>query len=158
MLIKWAIKWGINPQAVQELRTMMGTWPAAMLTAPTGGTSEAAVSARVRLAAARQGIQLWRNNVGALRDERGVPVRYGLANDSKALNAVFKSSDLIGIDSNPIEPEDVGKPRGQFVALECKESGWSYTGDAHELAQLAFIKVVLAYGGKAQFINDERML
>lgn len=137
---------------------MMGTWPAAVMTAPTGGTSEEAVSARVRLTAAQRGMQLWRNNVGALQDSRGVPVRYGLANDSKALNAVFKSSDLIGIDSTLIAPEDVGKPRGQFVALECKASAWSYTGDSHERAQLAFINVVLAYGGRAKFINDERML
>ena len=48
--------------------------------------ARAAVQAAVRLEAARMGILLFRNNVGALIDVRGIPVRYGLANESTQIN------------------------------------------------------------------------
>lgn len=99
-----------------------------------------------RLAVQAIGAVLWRNNVGALPDERGVPVRYGLANDSKAINEVFKSSDLVGI-----------APGGVFMAIECKGGDWKWGGTKREKAQAAFIEYVRARGGRAGFIRDPAM-
>ena len=60
-------------------------------------TTESNVTAAIRLEAAQAGHLLWRNNVGACVDTRGRYIRYGLANESKAVNANIKSSDLVGI-------------------------------------------------------------
>jgi hypothetical protein len=95
-----------------------------------------------RLEAQRLGAVLWRNNVGAMKDERGVPVRFGLANDSKRINEVFKSSDLIGMT-----------PCGRFFAVECKEPGWAWKDTDHERAQWAFIVDVRKRGGLAGFAS-----
>lgn len=93
--------------------------------------TESDVQNLVRLEYARRGWHLWRNNVGVLIDAKGRPVRYGLANDSKALNAVLKSGDLIGWDD-----------RGRFVSVECKAPG----GIIHP-AQEAWRALVAASGG-----------
>ena len=69
---------------------------------------ETDVQASIRLEAAGKGIVLWRNNVGVLMDQRGRPVRYGLANDSERVNSVTKSSDLIGIKPLAIQDYHVG--------------------------------------------------
>lgn len=150
-LHKWAIRHQIPHAALNELRQIMGavdTDPPAM-----SGESEAAIQKRVQLAATRQGWRLWRNNVGALKDERGVPVRYGLANDSAALNKVIKSSDLVGIKPISVTADMVGATIGQFVAREVKAAGWQYKGNAHERAQLKFIELVTSLGGDAKFVN-----
>lgn len=104
------------------------------------GTSEAAIQTQLRVAASRAGWRLWRNNVGAGTLENGSHVRWGLANDSPAMNRAIKSSDLIGI-----------KPGGQFVCREMKRPGWKYTGTDREVAQLAFITLVNGMGGDAAF-------
>ena len=54
---------------------------------------------RIRLEAAKQGILLWRNNVGAVKTSDGRMIRFGLANDSHKMNQHIKSSDLIGIQA-----------------------------------------------------------
>lgn len=95
-----------------------------------------------RLRAQALGAVLWRNNVGAMKDQRGIPVRFGLANDSAKINEVFKSSDLIGMT-----------PTGHLFAVECKEPDWRWSGDAHERAQLAFILDVRKRGGRAGFAS-----
>ena len=38
------------------------------------GLSEADVQAHIRLAVSKMGWTIWRNNVGVLKDARGVPV------------------------------------------------------------------------------------
>lgn len=150
-LNEWALRHGVPYAALNELRAIMG----AVNTDPIGeaGESEAAIQKRVQLAATRAGGRLWRNNVGALKDERGVPVRYGLVNESAALNKIVKSSDLIGITPVVVTPAMVGHTIGRFTAREVKAAGWTYKGNAHEKAQLKFIELVTALGGDACFIN-----
>lgn len=113
---------------------------------------ESAVQNHILLESARSGCDLWRNNVGCLKDERGVPVRFGILNDTKEMNKRFKSSDLIGITPTYITPQMVGRIIGIFTAVECKESDWVYNPrDDHQVAQKAFIDLVLRNGGNAGF-------
>ena len=84
-------------------------------------------------------------------DERGVPVRYGLANESKQQNSEIKSADLIGIRPILIGPQHMGQVIGQFVSVECKHETWTYKGDKHEAAQLKWCNFVLSKGGFACF-------
>lgn len=121
--------------------------------------SEAKVQAEVREKASQLGWRLWRNNVGVFVDERGVPVRYGLANESSQMNKVVKSSDLIGLRPLVITPEMVGQTIGQFVAIECKTEDWSLReSDKHAQAQLNFINIVKKLGGHAEFVTDKGQL
>jgi hypothetical protein len=145
----WASLWGVSPLAVTDLMERMTAAPAPEL--PLTGHSEAAVQAIIRLRMAQAGGRGWRNNVGALLDSRGVPVRYGLANDSAQVNAAIKSADVIGIKPVRIGPEHVGQVIGQFWSRECKAVGWQWRGDAHEKAQLAWAQLVLGLGGDAGF-------
>lgn len=102
----------------------------------------------MRLEAARLRWRLWRNNSGAGVLDNGSFVRWGLANDSRALNEELKSSDLIGWDNT-----------GRFVAVECKPPGWKYNpNDPRERAQLRFIELVRADGGRAGFVTDASQL
>lgn len=50
-------------------------------------------------------VRLYRNNTGTLKDERGIPVSYGLA---------IGSADTIGLVA----------PRGRFLSIEWKRPGW----------------------------------
>lgn len=94
---------------------------------------------------------LYRNNVGVLLDARGVPVRFGLANDSAAVNEACKSADLIGIKRVVITPDMVGQVVGVFLSREVKHEGWRFTGTQRELAQLRWIEIVTQFGGDAAF-------
>lgn len=99
--------------------------------------------------------QIWRNNSGAYQDEFGRMVRYGLCNDSAQLNAVIKSSDLIGITPTLITPAMVGYYLGVFTAYECKPEGWKLTpGDKRGLAQAKFHDIVKQACGFAGFVSD----
>lgn len=147
----WAADWHIPPAAIPDLMRRLGATSAPP--APGRG-SESKVQSEVRLAAPRHDLLLWRNNVGALLDQRGVPVRYGLCNDSAALNARIKSADLIGLRKRLVTPEMVGSHIGQFTSLECKAEGWRWTGDDHEQAQLRWALIVLGAGGDARFVTS----
>ena len=138
------------PEAAAELRAMQA---AAIVPAPAEfeGYTEKAIEQKVRAAAFAAGRVLWRNNVGALLDARGVPVRYGLMNESKAMNERNKSPDYIGIKPVLITPAHVGTVLGQFYARETKEAAWKYTGTPHEVAQLNAITIINNYGGDAAF-------
>lgn len=105
--------------------------------------AEGALQSLIRVEAARRGVFLWRNNTGVLPDRRGIPVRFGLANDSPNINKVLKSSDLIGI-----------APGGRFVAIEVKHPGWRGVRTEREVAQQAFINLVIETGGRAGFVSD----
>jgi len=138
------------PEAAAELRAMTA---AAIVPTPAGfeGFTEKAIAQRVRAEAFAAGRILWRNNVGALLDARGVPVRYGLMNESKAMNERNKSPDYIGIKPVFITPDLLGTVIGQFYARETKEANWTYTGTPHEIAQLNAITIINNYGGDAAF-------
>ena len=154
----WALKWQIPIEALEDLRDMFGTVNTDPLGSPPEGESEAAVQNRIRLEASAKGMRIWRNNVGSLLDERGIPVRFGLANDSKQMNEKLKSSDLIGIRPVRIQPHMVGQVIGQFVAREVKESEWSYKATKRELAQLRYLELVVSLGGDGAFANSEGSL
>lgn len=148
-LYHWSAKWGINPNAVADLRIMMGVDRVDTSTLGSNLVSETGVSKQNRLEMAREGGIFWRNNVGAMQDDTGRVVRYGLANESAAVNARIKSSDLIGI-----RPVRIGeRVIGQFVARETKRPGWQYTGTPREEAQLRFLMLVTSLGGDAAFSN-----
>jgi hypothetical protein len=150
-IYSWAIRHQVSLEALNELQAMFGMHGEHEIASGVKGSSEAAVAAVVRLEAASKGVHLFRNNVGALLDTRGVPVRYGLANDSKQVNAKIKSGDYIGWRPVKIGPEHVGHTIAQFVSREMKEVGWHYTGTEREVAQLAWAQLVTAGGGDASF-------
>lgn len=157
-LYQWAQRWNVPHVALAELQAEFGalsTDPAAVL---VGGTSEAAIQARIRIEASRKGKRLFRNNVGAGKLEDGSFIRWGLANDSAQLNAVCKSSDLIGISNERITAADVGQPRGRFVAREVKQAGWHYAATEREQAQLKFLELIASFGGDAAFATGEGTL
>lgn len=122
--------------------------------------SESNVQSRVRLEAARKGVRLFRNNSGAGHImESGQFVRWGLGNDSEAVNAVMKSSDLIGWRRTLITPDMVGQHVAVVTVRECKPSGWKESRtDPHTVAQRRFIDLVNVDGGDGAFCTDEGTL
>lgn len=152
-LNQWAIKWGVSAQALADLRHEMGM-TSTMPESSSASTPEARVQSLIRLEASHKGVILWRNNVGATKDEYGNHIRYGLANDSQRMNASIKSSDLVGIRPLEITPQMVGATIGQFVSREVKRGGWQYSGTAREEAQLKWLNLILSLGGDAAFATD----
>lgn len=102
--------------------------------------SEQTIQQRIRLALSRGAVRLWRNNTGALRDQRGQLVRYGLCQGS---------SDLIGYRSIEITPDMVGQHIAQFVALEVKSPTGRTTPE-----QAAFLRLVAEAGGVSGVVRS----
>jgi hypothetical protein len=148
---QWAIRNRVSAQALAELSAIFTPSLPALVDPQTAPQSEAAVQSLVRLEAVKSGARLWRNNVGALLDDRDVPVRYGLANDTKRLNETVKSGDLIGWRAVIVTPRHVGSTIAQFISRECKRPGWQFSGTDHERAQLRWAELVTADGGDAAF-------
>ena len=119
--------------------------------------TEIDVQQAIRLEAGRRGTPLLRNNSGASFDKNGRLIRYGLGNDSDKINAVFKSSDLIGIYPVTITPEMVGRTVGVFFAVEVKAPGWKFRdSDKRVVAQKNFGDWVTRHGGLFRFATDVR--
>lgn len=156
MIYQWAKDWGIPEEAVLDYLNRVNALVAP--TAPGNYTSEQAASKQVALAAAQQGDVLWRNNVGQVDptsyDGKSF-IRFGLANDTKQMNKIIKSSDRIGIRQVRITPAHVGLIIGQFTAREVKHPGWQYRGTEREVAQLRYIDLVNSMGGDAKFTTGE---
>lgn len=154
-LIQWAIRHNVSHAALQELHALFRSVDTAPPVADHKPRSEAAVSAGVVRKASAAGGRLFRNNVGAGKTEEGSFVRWGLANVSKQMNKVIKSADWIGIHPVLITPAHVGHIIGQFDSAECKPEDWTYTGTPREVAQLAWARLIVSFGGRARFINHE---
>lgn len=155
VLDEWARKWGVDTLALLDLKLRMGVaasdaTPAVAVDGRMG--SESRQQALVRLEAANLGVWLTRNNVGALLDARGIPVRYGLANESPAQNEQVKSADLIGMQPVLIEQHHVGTIIARFTSVEMKAQDWQFNPkDKHEAAQLNWANFVTSKGGVAMF-------
>ncbi len=155
----WAMKWQIPYAALHELQVMYGMVDTSAPVPDERPTprSEAAVQAVVRIEATKAGDRLFRNNRGAGLMESGSFVRFGLANDTSAMDKIIKSGDLIGIHRRLIGPEDVGHIIGQFDSAEIKREGWVYSGTPEEIAQKRWADLVISMGGRARFIHREGM-
>lgn len=92
--------------------------------------------AMVRFSA--RGYRIFRNNVGFDKQRR---VKYGLKNGS---------ADLIGWRPYTVQPEDVGRTLGLFVAVEVKRQGNAPTKE-----QERFLEAVAAAGGEAWIATDD---
>lgn len=156
-LFPWAIRHGVSLAALKDLEHELGLGGLGTMRADDGA-SEGAVQSRVRLEAAQKGVRLFRNNVGQLLDATGRPVRYGLANDSKAMNETIKSADLIGWRRVLIGPQHVGHVVAQFVSREIKEVGWTYGDTKREQAQKRWALMAAADGADAGFATGEGTL
>ena len=152
-LFTWSHRHKVSTEALMELMDMLDPTRMTAATQATH-TTEQAVQSAIRLKASANGVTLWRNNSGVLPDKTGVPVRFGLANDSARVNKQFKSSDLIGIWPRLVEEKDVGKVIGQFTAIECKAPGWKGIKGDREEAQGRFLGHVRAAGGLAMFAQN----
>ena len=97
--------------------------------------SEHEIQQRIRLACGHGPVRLWRNNSGALVDQQGRLVRFGLCKGS---------SDLIGLRTLVITPDLVGERLAQFVALEIKTARGVVSPE-----QRAFLALVEQLGGLA---------
>ena len=150
----WAVRNHVSAQALGELSLIFGLQLSTPFIDAGRSTGESGVQALVRLEAAKKGMRLWRNNVGVLPDENGRPVRYGLGNDSKNLNKILKSGDLIGWRPVLITPALVGAKIAQFISRECKAPQWSYSGTEREQAQLKWAELINMDGGDAQFVTQ----
>lgn len=146
-ILQWAAKWGVSPDALRDLCA------SAIYNDTNSEQAEGAVSNAVRLGAARSGRLLWRNNRGAGKMASGSFVRYGLANDSKALGDAVKSADLIGIEPTLVTQQMVGSTVGLFLSVEVKREGWKYSGTLEECAQMQWKAIVEAKGGRAYLTN-----
>ena len=84
---------------------------------------------------ADHGCRLFRNQTGALKDQTGRLVRFGLCKGS---------SDLIGMKSVTVTPEMVGQKVAIFTAIEVKTASGKPTPE-----QLNFVNRVKELGGIA---------
>ena len=152
-LSDWAARWIPPTQLPAALADLQRTIVPPSPDLPSNLTSEAGAQVAVRLEASRAGILNWRNNTGALADASGRFVRFGLANDTPAMNAKIKMGDLVGIRPHVVTLADVGRTHGIFWMREVKAPGWKWprTPSAREVAQRAGIELVLSRGGDGAF-------
>lgn len=143
-LTDWAQTWGISQAALADLFAVEPI-------AAAPGINEASVQAAARVNATTLGGRLWRNNVGAGTLDSGSYIRWGLCNDSPAINRNLKSADLIGIYPRLISPADVGSFVGQFWSVECKRSDWRpHANNSRDQAQARWSLMIQSLGGRAQ--------
>lgn len=117
---------------------------------------ESTIQQEIQIAGMKYASNLHRNNSGAMTDETGRLVRFGLGNISAQHSKQWKSSDLIGITSVVITPDMIGKVIGVFTAVEVKKEDWNPTKklDERETAQLNFINWVKQRGGYSGFARS----
>ena len=148
-ILAWAQKHGVSPEALRELCESV-----IHRTEGDDHASEARVQSEIRLAAARRGLYLFRNNRGAGKTDTGSYIRYGLANDSKKLGDEWKSGDLIGWEPVLITEDHIGAFVARFVSIEVKARDWKWSGTLEEIAQARWAALVNAQGGRAVITNS----
>jgi hypothetical protein len=151
-LNKWGDKWGVPYHAMIELSKVLAN-PYHM-PSDQKEMSEDWVMSNVLLESSALGSRLWRNNVGATVTENGF-LRYGICNETPAVNKVLKSSDFIGCTPIVIDWTHVGRTFGIYTAIETKKQGWNFKGTEREVGQLNYINLVKSIGGIAGFISDK---
>jgi hypothetical protein len=152
-IYEWANRYNVGAVALTELLDLLD--PTRATVHDGRGSAESTVQNDIRLEASRQGCALWRNNNGCLEDPAtGRFVRFGLGNDSQALNEKWKSSDLIGIFPQQVERRHIGEVWGRFTAVEVKSPGWKAPKNDREIAQGRFISSVKALGGIGMFAQS----
>lgn len=107
--------------------------------------SETAIGRKIQLEAAKRGVKLLRNNNGALKNERGQWVTYGVGGDG--------GSDYLGWKSITVTPDMVGKKIAIFVACEVKTPGGKTKKERLE-KQIDFIKAVNQDGGIGMMVEN----
>lgn len=150
---EWAKKWSISDEAIQDLKNFITDNLGDSFDADSG--SEMAILQLVKLEASKKGARLWRNNRGATYTQEGNFIRFGLANESKQVNKIIKSSDLIGIKPIKIGKKHLGNTIGCFLSREIKAKNWKYKNTEHEQAQLNWINLINALGGDAAFATGQ---
>lgn len=155
-VVEWCIKWGVPQEALTELEQITFAHIDATIVSDAG--SEGGVQSRIRQNAPYIGQALWRNNSGAMYNDSGALVRFGLANTSAKLNRVFKSSDLIGITAVLVKPCHVGLKFGLFTAVETKDTDWTKPRNDRDRAQLSFLNKVISLGGIGMFSTDHHQV
>jgi hypothetical protein len=109
--------------------------------------SEQELQQRIRLELGRGPVRLWRNNVGALRDQRGRLVTYGLCPGS---------SDLIGLRRITVDPEHLGQQLAVFCAIEIKSQRGQPTPEQQQF--LAAVEQLGGWAGVARSLAEARVL
>lgn len=100
---------------------------------------------------------MWVNKSGALTDENGRMIRYGLGHSSAQQVRSWASSDLIGITPTLITQDMVGYYLGVFTAYEVKHPDWKLQpSDARAHAQAKYMQIVREACGYAGFVTDPR--
>lgn len=159
-LQEWMTRWG-HTQAAAELSEVLQPWQ--HVAPDPSDKSEAAFEADMTMMLSRKyRAPAWRNNSGALTDDKGRMIRFGLGNTSASLNARWKSPDRIGILPVVVQPHHVGRTHGLFLAIDAKKPGWTMRpSDKRAHAQAAFMNSVTSFGGVAGFaqsLDDIRRL
>ena len=101
---------------------------------------EAEYMRQIQLAAADDGVCLYRNNVGMCRDDKGRVVKFGLCKGS---------SDLIGYRPVTITEDMVGETIAVFTSVETKGPRTPVTPE-----QYNWLKAVRRAGGIARLLRE----
>lgn len=109
-------------------------------------SDELAVQNAIRLDLGHGPARLWRNNTGALKDQTGRLVRFGLCPGS---------SDIIGLRQITITPEMVGQTLAVFTAIEVKDSG---RPTPQQQAFLTMVQQAGGLAGIARSVDDARSI
>lgn len=105
----------------------------------------------IRALHARDGVQVWRQNTGRLRDMNGRAVSFGLCVGSSDIIGIVltESVSLLTRDAPVLRDSVVNARIGRFFALEVKKHGERPTD-----VQEKFLEVVRKVGGFASWVTS----
>jgi hypothetical protein len=110
-------------------------------------TSEQHIQQHIRLACSTGPVRLFRNNTGALRDQNGRPVSFGLCKGS---------ADLIGWTTRTITADMVGHQVAVFTSIEVKTATGRLTPEQRQW--LAAVEDAGGIAGVARSVADAEAL